>query len=65
MTSPALGGRNAYYINSRCATDLKYLRVRVLWRGTDSQLHTFHAATCGNAYEQYVSWDDVSDVKMT
>ena len=37
----------------------------MFWHGTDTQLHSSHAATCWNAYEQFDLYNNLSDVKMT
>ena len=35
------------------------------WCSTNAQLHTFHAAKCRNAYEQFDSCNNLIDVKVT
>ena len=67
MTLPALGGGKAYHmIFWWCYIfGTRNARQNRFWGGTDAQLHTSHAATCRNAYEQFDSCIKVSDVKMT
>ena len=67
MTSPALEGGKAYHtILSWCYIfGIRDARYNLLWRDTDAQLHTFHAATCRNVHEQFDSCNKISDVKLT
>ena len=67
MTSPVLGGgRTFHMILWWCyIIGIRDAPSNMLWRSTDAQLHTFHAATCRNASEQFDSCNNLSDVKIT
>ena len=67
MTSPALGGGKAYHMIFWLLykVGIRKARWNKLWRGTDEQLRTFHAATFRNPYEQFDSCNTSNDVKIT
>ena len=50
----------------RGATDLEFGEIEVKIKIIKvNKLHTFHAATCWNAYEQFDSLNNLSDLKIT